>query len=182
MNKISFITSNPHKFSEMSEFFKADGLSIEWIDRKLPELQADTLEDVVRYSLSQAPEDGVFIEDAGFFIDALGGFPGVYSRYVFDTVGNDGILRLLDGAANRAAWFEAVIGYKNEVGGDIKIFKGEVKGYVSLSPKGGKGFGYDPIFVPQGFDRTFGEDDALKSKVSHRRKAADRLIKYLKSI
>jgi XTP/dITP diphosphohydrolase len=180
MTGLFFITSNPHKFKEMKEFFSANGLELEWINKKLPELQADTLDEVVKYALSNYDDENVFVEDAGFFIDALGGFPGVYSRYVFDTIGNRGILRLLDVVENRQARFVAVIGYRDSRGGDIKLFKGEVKGSVSKALKGKKGFGYDPIFVPEGFKKAFGEDKALKSRISHRKKAAEGFIQYLK--
>jgi XTP/dITP diphosphohydrolase len=135
---------------------------------------------VVEFSLSSYVAENVFVEDAGIFINALSGFPGVYSRYVFDTIGNKGILKLLDGSENRSARFVAVIGYKPGDGGSIKLFKGEVRGFVSLFPKGESGFGYDPIFVPEGFKRTFGEDTIIKSQVSHRKRAAEGLMKYLK--
>lgn len=180
MTKLSFITSNPDKYREMKAFFEENELELDWTRVSLPELQADTLEEVVIHSLSQFNGDSVFVEDAGVFIDALGGFPGVYSRYVYDTVGNEGILKLMEGVENRSARFEAVIGFKPLDGGDIKLFKGVVKGFVSLSPKGGKGFGYDPIFTPEGFKKTFGEDERVKSMVSHRKRAAEKLLQYLK--
>ncbi len=164
----------------MQEFFNTQGLELSWIEASLPELQADTLEEVVEYSLSHYKGENVFVEDSGFFIDALGGFPGVYSRYVLDTIGNNGILRLLDSIKDRGAQFEAVIGYKPLSGGNVKLFKGVVKGFVSLSPKGETGFGYDPIFIPEGFKNTFGEDEFVKSMVSHRKRAAEKLLQYLK--
>jgi XTP/dITP diphosphohydrolase len=172
MPQISFITSNQNKYLEMKEFFKARGLIIEWISKKLPEIQANSLEEVVNFSLSSYDGGNSFVEDAGIFVEALEGFPGVYSRYVYDTIGNQGILKLLR--------FMAVIGFKGEKGGDVKLFKGEVKGYVSLSPKGEKGFGYDPIFIPEGHEKTFGEAEILKSKISHRKRAAEKFIQYLK--
>ncbi len=180
MNKISFITSNPDKYREMKAFFEENSLELGWTRVSLPELQADTLEEVVIHSLTHFDGDGVFVEDAGIFINALNGFPGVYSRYVYDTVGNEGILNLMRGVTDRSARFEAVIGFKPVDGRDIKLFKGVVKGLVSLSPKGGKGFGYDPIFTPEGFKKTFGEDEHIKSMVSHRKRAAEKLLQYLK--
>lgn len=179
MKEISFITSNSNKFKEMKEFFKADELHLNWINQSLPEVQAETLEEVVEYSLSQYKGGEVFIEDAGIFIEALDGFPGVYSRYVYDTIGNKGILKLMEGLENRKTRFEAVIGYQERRRGNIKLFKGEVKGFVSLFPRGESGFGYDPIFVPEGFKKTFGEDSILKSNLSHRKRAAEKLIQNL---
>lgn len=180
MIEVSFITSNQDKYREMKAFFNENSLELSWIETSLPERQTDTLEEVVEYSLSHYEGRNVFVEDAGVFIDGLLDFPGVYSRYVYDTIGNEGILKLLDGVENRSAHFEAVIGLKPEDGGDIKLFKGEVRGFVSLFPKGESGFGYDPIFVPEGFKKTFGEDSILKSQVSHRKRAAEELMKYLK--
>jgi len=176
---VSFITSNENKFMEMKEFFNSNSLELEWIERSLPEIQANTLEEVVEYSLSQVGLENVFIEDAGVFIDSLDGFPGVYSRYIYDTIGNKGILRLLEGEKNRTARFEALIGFKESNKEDIKLFKGVVKGSVSPSCKGNMGFGYDPIFIPEGFINTFGEDKNLKSEMSHRIRAAEKLINYL---
>ena len=180
MSKLSFITSNPDKYSEMKSFFEANGLELGWIRKSLPELQTDTLEEVVEHSLSIYGGENVFVEDAGIFIAALDGFPGVYSRYIYDTIGNEGILKLLDGVENRRARFEAVIGLKPEGGEEVKLFKGEVRGSVSLSPHGDRGFGYDPIFIPEGFIKTFGEDESVKSKVSHRKRASEKLLQYLK--
>jgi len=180
LSKLSFITSNQDKYREVKSFFNEHSLELGWTRVSLPELQADTLEEVVEHSLSQFNGEDVFVEDAGVFIDALGGFPGVYSRYVYDTVGNAGILKLMEGVENRRARFEAVIGFKPAGGGDVKLFKGEVRGNVSLSPKGEGGFGYDPIFIPEGFIKTFGEDESVKSMVSHRKRAAEKLLQYLK--
>jgi XTP/dITP diphosphohydrolase len=180
MDIVSFITSNPHKFNEIKEIFKSNGLELNWINRRLPEIQANNLEDVVEYSLSTYDLEDVFIEDTGFFIEALKGFPGVYSRYVFDTIGNQGILSLISDKVNRRARFIAVIGVRGDMGEDVKLFKGEVKGSVSLTIRGSQGFGYDPIFIPEGFKNTFGEDKLLKARLSHRKKAAEKLIEYLK--
>lgn len=176
----SFITSNNDKFQEMKELFESCGLELSWIKKNIVEIQADTLEEVVEYSLKDLGMQEIFLEDAGFFIDSLNGFPGVYSRYVFDTIGNNGILKLLGDADNRRANFVAVIGYKSKEGEDIKLFKGEIKGNVSRTAKGNEGFGYDPIFIPEGFERTFAEDRELKLRLSHRTRAAEQLIKHLK--
>jgi len=178
MEELSFITGNPDKYEEMRRFFKERGMEVRWIERSLPEIQARSLEEVVAHALSQVEERHVFVEDAGLFIDVLNGFPGVYSRYVFETLGNKGILKLLEGVERREARFEAVIGYKDG-DGRIKIFKGEVRGLISHAELGCEGFGYDPIFVPLGHDKTFGEDARLKSALSHRRRAAERFIRYL---
>jgi XTP/dITP diphosphohydrolase len=179
MNRVSFITSNPNKYGEIKSFFNERGLEVGWIKESLLEIQASSLEEVAINSLRDHEEANVFVEDAGIFVESLSGFPGVYSRYVYDTIGNQGILKLMDGVEDRRAGFAAVIGLKEEEG-DVKIFKGEVKGYLSPFPKGDGGFGYDPIFIPEGSEKTFGEDETLKSQISHRKRAAEKLIEYLK--
>ncbi len=83
-------------------------VQLEWLEAEYPEIQADRLEDVVREALAWlAPRygDGLAVDDSGLFIRSLAGFPGVYSSYAFQTLGNDGILALLDGVTDRGATF-----------------------------------------------------------------------------
>ncbi len=175
---IHFKTSNPHKFNEAREIFKSCGMELKRISGAYKEIQADSLEEVVKDALNtiDSVDNGVFIEDAGLFIKALNGFPGVYSSYIEDTIGNDGILKLMKDVDERKAIFKSVVGFKSS---DIKIFKGEVKGEIALEFRGRKGFGYDPIFIPEGHKKTFGEDFELKSKISHRKRALEKLAKFI---
>lgn len=173
---IYFITSNDNKFREAEEIFSAHGISLERISVPYKEIQADTLEEVVREALENLDEEDVFIEDSGIFVDALGGFPGVYSRYVEDTLGNDAILKLLSDVKERGAVFQSVVGYK---GKSIKVFEGRIEGEITSEQRGRGGFGYDPIFVPKGFNKTFAEDIKLKMRLSHRKQAMEQLAKYL---
>ena len=173
---IYFITSNENKFKEAEEIFAAHGISLEQKHAPYPEIQADTLEEVVEEGLKSISEENVFIEDAGLFVDALGGFPGVYSRYVEDTLGNEAVLKLLKDVKERGAVFKSVVGYK---GSEIKIFEGTVEGHITTEEKGTAGFGYDPIFVPKGFNKTFAQDFNLKMRLSHRKQAMEKLAKYL---
>jgi XTP/dITP diphosphohydrolase len=172
---LRFVTSNQNKFKEAKGIMGGHGIEIGWIQESYPEVQADTLEEVVRASLDLIPHEDVFIEDAGIFIHALKGFPGVYSAYVENTIKNPGILKLMEGLEDRKAEFVSVIGYSEEK----KVFKGVVKGTIALSARGEGGFGYDPIFIPEGRDKTFAEDIEYKHQVSHRRKALDEFIKFL---
>jgi len=97
---MKIITSNPGKYEEYHKFFEKMGLPIEWIRMKYPELQADTTEEVVIESLNYLISKGYrdfIVDDSGIFIDALNGFPGVYSSYVYKIIGLGGILKLLDG-------------------------------------------------------------------------------------
>lgn len=177
MKEFYFFTSNRNKYLEAKEIFEKHGLKLRHISRSYPELQADTLEEVAATALETIEHERVFIEDSGLFVDALRGFPGVYSSYVLKTLGNAGILKLLAGAKNRRAEFRSVIGLK--AGKSIKIFKGRVKGTISKKQKGRKGFGYDPIFIPSGYRKTFAEDFELKQKISHRSKSLGCLLEYI---
>ena len=162
---IYFVTGNRGKFEE------AKGIlgDVEQKNVGYIEIQADTLEEVAAFGIREAREKlagPVMIEDAGLFIDALGGFPGVYSAYVFDTIGNEGILRLLDGAQDRRAVFRSVLAYA-EPGSEPIFFSGELKGVIASGPRGSGGFGYDPIFEVGG--KTIAEMDlAEKNRISHR--------------
>ncbi len=175
---IYFMTTNEHKFREAREIFGRHGVEVEWLSQGYEEIQGETLEEVVKAALKGIEKSLVMIEDAGLFIEALYGFPGVYSRFVEDTIGNDGILRLLRGNDNRDAAFVSVVGYKDEEGED-RLFRGEVKGRISEEIKGKEGFGYDPIFIPLGEERTFAEDIGMKNLLSHRKRALEELVKFL---
>ncbi len=175
--KVKLVTSNKGKFEEFYEIAKRYGIEVEWVRKEYLEPQGDSLEFIARKSaeiLAEELKPPFFIEDSGLFIDALNGFPGVYSSYVFKTIGNDGILKLMRGVENRNAKFVCVIAYNN---GDIRIFKGEVEGRISYEKRGEFGFGYDPIFEYEG--KTFAEMGDEKNLVSHRRKAAEKFFSWL---
>jgi len=97
----------------------------------------------------------------------LGGFPGTYSAYVFGTLGCEGILRLIEGQEDRSARFISSIAYV-EPDSEVRVFTGIVSGSISHEMRGSGGFGYDPIFVPDGHDRTFAELGDEKNQLSHR--------------
>ncbi len=180
--KIHFITGNENKVEEAKK--KIGPLGFEVIQKNLnpPEIQSDNLEDVALFSakwVSERFSEPFFLEDAGFFVDSLNGFPGVYSAYVFETLGYMGILRLMDGIEERSARFAAVIAYHD--GKQIKSFGGEVSGHITQEPRGSNGFGYDPIFIPEGESRTFAEMSAEeKGRVSHRGRALEKMQEWLK--
>jgi len=179
--EIVFITSNKGKVKEAQKYFRPLGIKI--IQKKIeyPEIQANELEDVVRFALNWLKDQiskPFFIDDSGLFIDALNGFPGVYSAYVFKTLGNDGILKLMRGVRNRNAYFKSVVGYYD---GNIHIFTGVVRGKIHHEKRGHFGFGFDPIFIPEGFNKTFAEmTTEEKNKISHRSRALAAFSKWLK--
>lgn len=176
---LNFITSNQHKHAEIQ---KMTHLPIVQKKVDYPEIQADTLEEVAQFGVEycySVVKEPCFVEDSGLFIEALKGFPGVYSKYVLMTVGCEGILRLLD--ENRKASFKSVIAYAD--GRNTQLFAGEVKGRIAERKKGLKGFGFDPIFIPEGENRTFAEmDTEEKNSYSHRGKAFATFIKYVEQV
>jgi len=174
---IYFITSNRHKYEEIK---KIVGYEIEMKNIPYPEIQASILEEVAKYGIEYLKDkihDYFFIEDSGLFIKALKGFPGVFSSYVFKTIGNKGIIKLMENVQDRQAEFVSVIAFYD---GELHIFKGICKGKIAKEIKGSKGFGYDPIFIPNGCEKTFGEmSREEKNKYSHRGMAARKLKEFL---
>ncbi|MEM1542202.1 MAG: XTP/dITP diphosphatase [Ignisphaera sp.] len=175
MIKLYFVTNNMGKFNEAKEILNSYGVSLERIDTEKIEIQSTSLEDIARYSaihVYKQVRKPIIVEDSGLFIDALNGFPGPYSSYVYKTIGLKGILKLLQGENNRKAVFEAVVALalREDM---VLTFKGVVEGYIALEIRGSKGFGYDPIFVPkEGEGKTFAEMDIHeKNMYSHRGKA-----------
>ena len=124
-------------------------------------------------------------DDSGLEVDALGGEPGVYSaRYGGDDLSFGGkmnlILGRLEGSASRTARFACSVALADAAGEILFTAEGICSGKIAETPRGSGGFGYDPIFVPDGFDLTFGElDHAVKQQISHRARATAVLIRYL---
>ena len=178
---IQFITTNAGKFAEVSERLAQANIKVAHLDRSYPEIQTDRLEKVLKYAaagLDDEVKGDYLIDDSGLFIEALGSFPGVYSAFVQKKLGNKGILKLLTGEAYRAAFFETVFLLRQ--GDEHEVFHGECRGTIADAERGRNGFGYDPLFIPEGETRTFGEM-SLKEKnaISHRARAVDALLAHL---
>jgi len=182
MKKIYFITSNKGKHLEAKEKLRKINYDVVQKDLGYPEVQANTLEDVAIFGVKHIQNifDKPFIlEDAGLFIDGLNGFPGVYSAYVFHTIGCRGVLKLLKDTADRKAIFKSVFAYGQPDEKPV-LFIGECPGTITDVEKGINGFGYDPIFVPNESSRTFAEMKVdEKNNYSHRGRSLDKLINFL---
>ena len=166
MSDLAFVSSNPNKYREAEAILESFGVGIEFLRHGLSEIQSDSLEIIASAKALNAFSKfarPVLVEDAGLFIDSLGGFPGPYSSYVLDTLGCKGILALT--GPDRAARFVSVVAYCD--GNGVKSFDGQVRGTISESERG-NGWGYDPVFIPAGSEQTFAETDA-KDEISHRR-------------
>ena len=183
MKKIYFVTSNKGKQAEAEEKLSAVGFDVIQHNIGYPEIQADTLEEVAGFGVEYIQkrfDKPFFLEDAGLFVDCLKGFPGVYSSYVFRTIGCRGILKLMDGEKNRKATFRSVIAYK-EPGKKPVFFVGECHGDIATEELGSHGFGFDPIFIPSGENRTFAQMEIKeKNLLSHRGRSLDKLADFFK--
>ncbi len=179
--RLAFITSNLGKVEEAKKYFEPLGVKVYQLPVSYPEIQADTLEEVAEYGarwLAERVEGPFFLDDSGLFVEALNGFPGVYSAYVYKTLGYQGILKLLEGETNRRAYFKSVIAYWDD---ELHIFTGRVDGEITKEPRGSGGFGFDPVFRPDGFDGTFAEmTTEEKNKISHRGRALKAFATWLK--
>jgi XTP/dITP diphosphohydrolase len=177
-----FATGNEGKFREVSALAAKLGVEIQHSRTPYLEIQADELSDIAKVGVQQvfgilkAP---CFVEDSGLFIHSLRGFPGPYSKYVFLTIGNRGVLKLLEGVGDRRAVFRSAVGYCGRDGRPL-VFEGRVEGRISLEERGTGGFGFDPIFIPdEGDGRTFAEMSVEeKNALSHRGRAIEGFFRW----
>lgn len=175
-----FVSHNRGKFEEIDELFKLNNLSLQWKNVEYEEIQAESTEEISRRScetLTSMISEDFFIEDTGLYIKSLKGFPGPYSSYVVTKIGLPGILKLLENR-ERDAYFLTVVSLR--IHGNIIQFSGKSSGHISFEEKGKNGFGYDPIFIPEGSELTLSEMTvAEKNAVSHRAIAINKMIDYL---
>lgn len=178
---MKLVTSNRGKYAEYKAIMDSVGVEMELLLMSYPEEQLDTIEEVAERSanyLKGVVAGDFFIDDSGLFIESLGGFPGVYSSYVNRTLGNRGVLKLMEGDKNRNAEFRTCIVYYN---GELKLFSGKTSGKISDMMRGSNGFGFDPIFIPNQQDKTYAEMTTEgKNSVSHRSKATMAFLEFLK--
>jgi len=188
--KLVVATNNAHKLEEIAAILGDEMELLSLKDIKcfadIPET-ADTLEGNARQKAMYIYENygmDFFADDTGLEVDALNGAPGVYSaRYAGD--GHDSeanmqkLLHELEGKKNRKAQFRTAICLIQE--GKEYLFEGIVKGEIIQEKRGGAGFGYDPIFVPEGYEQTFAElGNDVKNTISHRARAVEKLCLFLK--
>lgn len=190
--KILFATNNAHKLSEVRAILGEDFTLTTprecGVTEEVPETQ-DTLEgnarQKARYLYERTGLD-CFADDTGLEVEALGGAPGVRSaRYAGDEHdfdrNNELLLKNMEGQQNRKARFRTVICLL--LGGEEHLFEGIVEGEIIPEMRGVKGFGYDPMFIPENMGRTFAEMSAEeKNGISHRGRAVEKLAEFLKGI
>jgi XTP/dITP diphosphohydrolase len=187
--EIVIATNNKHKVEEIRSLvgdrIKIISLSELGCKEDIPET-GETLEEnarqKARYIWEKYGKD-CFADDTGLMVDALDGKPGVYSaRFAGEKCSFDDnidlMLEMMEGKTNRKAYFSTVICLIEQ--GEEKLFEGSCPGSILTERYGRGGFGYDPIFVPDGYGESFAEMSLEeKNKISHRGKATDKLIKYL---
>jgi len=182
--KVKVLTQNEGKLREFVSLGKSYGIAVSQAQFPKIEIQSSSLENVALYALIHAVpyiKEPFFVEDAGLFIRGLNGFPGVYSSYVLKTIGIDGILKIMKDVDDRSAHFRSVIALWLPERG-IRLFTGMVEGEISHEPRGGGGFGFDPIFIPKGQRLTFAEmDTETKNRYSHRGKAFVSMAEWLRT-
>lgn len=178
--EVFFCTTNKGKFSEAEKILNKYGINISHAPLPLEEKRSESLEEIAgecalrAFSMLGKP---LFVEDSGLFVHALHGFPGTYSAWALKKIGNEGILRLLSGAKDRGAEFRCAIAFTE--GKEVRLFTGAVRGQVAESIRGKGGFGFDPIFIPEGGEKTFAEEPSLKDSLSHRSRALHKLGEFL---
>jgi len=193
---IYFITSSKDKFEEAKRIVP----ELEMLEMDLPEEQEVDQQKIVERKLELAADQlasspqallghakmsskgqwlaGFVVEDTGFYLDCLPGLPGPLIKWFLQTIGRKGIYEICKKFDNFRAKGISLVGYVNEKG-DVKFFKGEVEGKVVLE-NGEDGFGWDPVFVPDGEERTFAEmSRGEKNEISMRRKAFEQLAREI---
>ncbi len=188
--KLVFATNNRHKLNEIRAILgdKIELLSLNDINCNddIPET-ADTLQGNALIKAKYIYDKfgmNCFADDTGLEVDSLNGEPGVYSaRYAGEECDSESNMnKLLDnltGKKDRNAQFRTVIALI--INGEEKLFEGCVKGVISNEKMGNAGFGYDPIFIPEGFSESFAQmGSEIKNSISHRYRATEKLCKYLK--
>jgi XTP/dITP diphosphohydrolase len=171
--KAIFVTTNEHKRREVQEIL---GFELERADLDLPEIQAiepaEVAAEKARAAREALGEPGlpILVEDSGLMVDAWDGFPGALTKWLMQSVGNEGLLRMLAPDEDRSARAVCVVALAGP-NGTVRTFRGEVPGSLAERPRGAGGFGYDPVFVPGWSTMTFAEMGEVKNRDSHRARA-----------
>ena len=187
--KLVFATNNPNKLSELQALFP-DGIEILSLkeincNEELPETNPTLQENALQKAqyIYQNYGFNCFADDTGLEIEALGGAPGVYSaRYAGEECKAEDnmqkVLKKLENEENRNAKFRTVIALI--IKGKENLFEGECSGKITKTKSGVEGFGYDPIFTPEGYETTFAEmSKHEKGAISHRGRAVEKLVGFL---
>ncbi|MDQ5981435.1 MAG: XTP/dITP diphosphohydrolase [Patescibacteria group bacterium] len=179
MNKLFFITGNTNKYNEV----KAILPNIEQLNIDLPEIQELDAQKIIAEKLLEARKhhEGMFmVEDTSLYINDMNGFPGPLIKWILKAVENEGLVKIATSFGNGAATAKTIIGLLNSQN-EIFYFEGTVEGKI-VPPSGESGFGWDSIFMPDGYTQTFAKlGNEIKNKISMRKIAVEKLKAYLAS-
>lgn len=179
LSDLVVVTTNKNKLAEINQILGTNH-QVSKID--IPEIQSLDLNEVITVKVKEAYKrikKPVLVEDVSLQIKALKGLPGPFVKFFLNTLGTEGTTRLVKGQDSTTKAICAVAIFD---GIKIKIFKGYSLGTLSLKNRGEHGFGFDKVFIPEGYDQTFAQMlPSLKNKISHRAKALYKLKQYLTS-
>jgi XTP/dITP diphosphohydrolase len=178
MKKITVVTGNSNKAREIEAI---TGISVNQVDLDIKEIQSLSVGEVARekaLAAHRALGVPVVVDDTGMSIEALGGLPGALVAWFLDAIGAEGILRLMRDSEDRRASVSTCIAFCE--GSDVQLFEGVIEGTISRKMQGTSGFGYDPIFIPNGHSKTYAQmSPEEKNAVSMRSIALSQLAKFL---
>ncbi len=172
-DRVVLVTRNQHKLRELEPLFREYGVPFDTTDHEKWEIRSDDVVEIARVAAERAFEvlrRPLVVDDTAFYIDALNGFPRTYPAFVLQTIGRRGILKLMEDVADRRARFITAVAYQDD---ELSAtFKGTMEGHIATDERGMGGFGYDPIFIPEGHHVTYAQL-SLEQKVaiSHRSRA-----------
>ena len=172
--KVAFLaTGNVHKFNEARRILSEHGIATAMLRTiRTVEIQDDEIWNIAKARAVDAFQKcnlPIIVEDAGLFIEKLAGFPGPYSSYAYRTIGNEGVLKLMENIVDRKACFRSVIAFLSSKTNKPKCFKGKIEGRITEEKRGSHGFGFDPIFKPLHTSKTFAQMIIEeKNQLSHR--------------
>ncbi len=167
MYKITLVTGNMKKLISARQFLEPHGIEVDNVKMDTTEIQSDSIKEIAAFSAKEASEKlkcTVLKNDTGFFIEALNGFPGAYAHQVMEKIGTDGILKLMRGIENRNAYYEEAFAYC-EYGKEPIVFTSITKGTIATRKSGKYGLRIDPIFIPEGHNKTmanYNDDERFK--------------------
>ncbi len=183
MKKITYVTGNWAKIMSAKQILEPLGIEVDNVKMETTEIQADTVEEVAMHSAKEASEKlkcSVLKNDTGLYVEALGGFPGPYTHYADDKIGENGLLKLLAGEINRKARFIEAFAFC-EYGKEPVIFKSITKGKIAYEKSGEYGWSWDFIFIPDGKEKTMGNYPDEERCLMWNTDAYHELAEYLKN-
>ena len=180
--KIRFLSANEQKLAEVRKILEPVGVEVLPIARRIEEIQTENELDLVRDKLTKAFSligRPLFVEHTGLSLDGLNGLPAGLTRIFWNRLDAERFTALVQGLDSQAVTAKTVLGYCD--GRKMYQFSGELRGTIAAKPAGTRGFQWDCVFIPEGYEQTFAEMGELKNEISMRRIALDRFATFLKT-